>query len=165
MLPCLSDEANLPYVRAVLHETHRSSSLLVNGVPRRASEDIVLSNGMVIPENTAVFANMYQIHHDPEYWRDPQKFWPERFLDASGAVFTPDERVLPFGIGRRVCPGQTLAEKEFFLFFTAVMLKFRVAAAPGTELPGHGILDTPVTGIVRKPPTHYLTLTPRNLKC
>ena len=54
----LSDEQRLPYIRAVLHESHRSSALLFNGIPRRNSSDFTLKNGMVIPANTTVFANM-----------------------------------------------------------------------------------------------------------
>jgi cytochrome P450 len=96
--------------------------------------------------------------NDPEYWRDPEVFNPERFLDDRGK-FTPDERVVPFGTGRRVCPGQILAEKELFLFFAGIMQGFQMV--PGGELPGYGVEETNPKGLIRQPPTFEVVLMSR----
>jgi cytochrome P450 len=55
-----------------------------------------------IPKGTTVFAFLYNIHHDPKYYKDPKKFNPDRFIDGSGK-FVLDERIIPFGIGKRAC--------------------------------------------------------------
>ena len=72
--------------------------------------------GFVIPRGATVFGNLYHVMRDPDYWQRPDDFLPERFIDSDGQ-FRPDERVVPFSVGKRQCPGQQLAEKEFFLFF------------------------------------------------
>ena len=73
-----------------------------------------------------------------------------------------DERVIPFGLGKRYCLGQSLAEKEFFLFFVTILQKFKIEPAPGKVLPNHSIANTLAVGIVRQPPKHYLRMKARN---
>ena len=87
-----------------------------------------------IPKGTSVVAFLYHIHHDPKVFKDPKTFNPSRFIDQSGK-FVPSERVIPFSIGKRVCLGQSLAEKEFFIFFTNLMQQFEFKPEPGTSLP------------------------------
>ena len=87
-----------------------------------------------IPKGKSVFAFLYQIHHDPEHYNDPKTFNPSRFIDESGK-FIKDEQVIPFSIGKRFCLGQSLAEKEFFIFFTALMQQFEFLPDPHTPLP------------------------------
>ena len=63
--------------------------------------------------------------HDPEHFKNPEIFNPDRFIDLNGK-FVNDERVIAFGVGKRSCLGQTLAEKEFFIFFTGIMQQFQI---------------------------------------
>ena len=150
----------LPYVRAVLQETFRVSCLTFIGVPRYSKEDIRLQDGTFIPKNTTVMSNSYQIMNDETYWKEPERFNPSRFLDDSGA-FHADERVIVFGLGKRYCLGQSLAEKEFFLFFTIVMQQFKIFPSPGSPLPGHSIYDAPGTGVIRKTSPHTVRMKSR----
>ena len=83
-----------------------------------------------------------------------------RFLDDQGK-YVPDERVIPFGIGKRYCLGQSLAEKEFFLFFVGLMQKFDFGSVPGTELPSYDIEKVNVKGILRNTPTYEVLLKER----
>jgi methyl farnesoate epoxidase/farnesoate epoxidase len=53
---------------------------------------------------------------DPEYWGDPEAFRPERFLDPATGSLIRKERFVPFGFGKRVCMGESLAKSELFLF-------------------------------------------------
>ena len=151
----------MPFIRAVQLETFRSSSLTFNGVPRYSSASFDLQDGTTIPKETIVISNAYHIMHDPSYWKDPQNFSPDRFLDHTGS-FKHDERVILFGLGKRYCPGQSLAEKEFYLFFATILQKFKIEPAPGNALPDHAIANTPVTGTARSPPKHCLRMTARN---
>ena len=105
--------AKLPYLQAVIKETlrvHPPGPLL--SWARLSTSDVHLSNGMVIPSNTTAMVNMWAITHDPNLWKDPLAFKPERFLASAGGADVDvrgcDLRLAPFGAGRRVCPGKNL---------------------------------------------------------
>ncbi len=89
-----------------------------------------------------------------------QRFNPDRFLDSDG-VYHPDERLHPFGVGKRYCLGQTLAEKEFFLFVTGLLHSFRFERVVGEELPGYGIDVSHPMNVVRVCPDYRAKLTDR----
>ena len=148
-LPSLDDQAEMHYTNAVMEESLRMASLAPLAAPHVTKVDIQVKT-YTIPKGTAVFPNLYHIMHDPEYWQDPEEFKPERFLDADGK-FHHDERVIPFSTGKRYCIGQSLAEKEFFLFFSGILQAYRLTAMPGTKLPGIDINSTPM-GNLRKAP-------------
>ena len=94
---------------------------------------------------------------DPEHYESPGTFWPERYIDES-EHFIKDERVIPIGIGKCYCLGQSLAEKEFFLFFTGVLKRFRFRPVPGLPLPGYGRDDVEFAGAARNPPSNLRVL-------
>ena len=58
-----------------------------------------------------VFANLYHVINDPAYWQEPRTFRPDRFINQLTGEFIQDERVIPFGVGRRACLGKLLAEQ------------------------------------------------------
>jgi len=110
-----SDMPNLPYLRAVIKETlrlHPSAPLII----RECAEDCTV-NGSVVKAKTRVLVNVYTIMRDPDSWADPDEFVPERFLDSSEERVGEHQmefkgqnfRYLPFGSGRRGCPGASLA--------------------------------------------------------
>ncbi|CAA6654346.1 unnamed protein product [Spirodela intermedia] len=80
-------------------------------VPHRPSSTCTVA-GYKIPEGTKVFINVWAIHRDPRVWEDASEFKPERFLrEAGGADYSGNTfRYLPFGAGRRICPGISLGE-------------------------------------------------------
>lgn len=79
-------------------------------MPHEATEDCVVA-GYPIPKGTRIFINLWKLHRDPSVWSDPETFEPERFMtthsnmDASGQHY----EYIPFGSGRRSCPGAVLA--------------------------------------------------------
>ncbi|CAN0927701.1 3,9-dihydroxypterocarpan 6A-monooxygenase [Linum grandiflorum] len=101
-----SDVPNLPYLRAVIRETlrlHPSAPLII----RECAEDCLV-NGFSVKSKTRVLVNVYAIMRDPKSWTNPDEFDPERFMEDSeykGQNF----RYLPYGSGRRGCPGASLA--------------------------------------------------------
>ncbi|KAG0499230.1 hypothetical protein HPP92_003921 [Vanilla planifolia] len=96
------------YLNAVVKETLRLHPPFPMLVPRAARRDTELS-GYKVPANTTVFINAWAIARDPEYWKRPEEFWPERFLDdgCGGGVDYRGQcfHFIPFGAGRRSCPG------------------------------------------------------------
>ncbi|KAK3219932.1 hypothetical protein Dsin_013902 [Dipteronia sinensis] len=110
-----SDTPNLPYLRAVIGETlrlHPPAPLII----RECAEDCKI-NGSIVKAKTRVLVNVYAIMRDPELWAHPDEFMPERFLEGSGERIGEhlmefkgqNFRFLPFGSGRRGCPGTSLA--------------------------------------------------------
>ncbi len=61
-------------------------------------------------------------------------------------------QVIPFGVGKRVCLGQTLAEKELFIFFTGILQQFEILPVPGTVLPSY--VDIYPKALLRTPPPY-----------
>lgn len=71
---------------------------------------------------------------NPDLWDEPSEFRPSRFINAEGRVLKP-EFFIPFGVGRRMCLGKTLANMEVFLFFSNLLHRFDLSLPEGCELP------------------------------
>ncbi|KAH9609061.1 hypothetical protein KSS87_021821 [Heliosperma pusillum] len=108
-------EAHIPklkYLNAVLKETLRLHPPVALLVPHRSSKATIVG-GYDVEKNSMVFINTWAIHRDPKLWEEPLEFRPERFLSSSENFdFSGNQhKYLPFGSGRRMCPGLNLAEK------------------------------------------------------
>ncbi|KAK4257014.1 hypothetical protein QN277_006661 [Acacia crassicarpa] len=102
------DIDHMPYLNAVLKETLRLHPPIPLLVPRESMQDIKLL-GHHIGAKTRVIVNAWAIGRDPTYWDNPQEFEPERFLNSSIDYKGHDFQLIPFGAGRRGCPGTQLA--------------------------------------------------------
>jgi len=120
-LVTLSDKENLAYTEATMNECWRYCNVAAFGPPREADVDVNMK-GYTIPKGTQVIYNTYSLHMDEDHWGDPKSFRPERFIE--NGKYVHNERLFPFGIGRRRCLGETLARMENFLFFANLMLNF-----------------------------------------
>ncbi|KAK6151237.1 hypothetical protein DH2020_016169 [Rehmannia glutinosa] len=99
-----SDLTKLPYLQNIMSETFRLFPAAPLLLPHEATSDCTLS-GYDIPRGTILIVNAWAIHRDPKIWDDPTSFNPERF--EAGEVGPP--KLIPFGMGRRLCPGMGLA--------------------------------------------------------
>ena len=105
-----SDIASLPYLEAIVKETlrlHPPGPLIV----RESTENCIVF-GFDIPSNTRVLINVWALGRDPKYWENPLEFDPERYLEGRQGkldVRGQSYQLLPFGSGRRGCPGASLA--------------------------------------------------------
>lgn len=104
------DIQNLPYIEAIVKETMRMHPVAPLLVPRKTREDIKI-NGYDIQSETRAFVNVWSIGRDPNLWKEPEQFCPERFIGKTIDVKGQDFELLPFGAGRRMCPGYTLGLK------------------------------------------------------
>ncbi|XP_034054479.1 cytochrome P450 1A1 [Gymnodraco acuticeps] len=130
--PLLSDRPNLPFLEAFILEIFRHSSFLPFTIPHCTTKDTSL-NGYYIPKDTCVFINQWQINHDPELWKDPSSFAPDRFLSSDGSEVNRQEgeRVMVFGMGKRRCIGEVIARNEVYLFLAIIVQKLHFHAMPG----------------------------------
>nr|GMC55405.1 cytochrome P450 CYP736A12-like [Ipomoea batatas]GME14093.1 cytochrome P450 CYP736A12-like [Ipomoea batatas] len=102
------DLPNLEYLEMVIKESFRLHPVATLLVPRESLEDIEL-NGHFIPKKSRVMINCWAIGHDPNIWSENvEQFFPERFMSKSVDIRGHDFHLLPFGYGRRVCPGVNL---------------------------------------------------------
>ena len=132
-LPGLMDQASTPYTMAFIDEVHRMASLVPLAVQHWTNKDVKVGN-FTIPKDSIVVPNIWEVHHDKETWGDPETFRPERFLSAEGK-FVKNERVMPFSLGARRCPGESLAKAELYLFLSALIQGFTFEPSPGCQPP------------------------------
>ena len=158
-IPRLGNRDQMHYTNAVLHESLRLSCLVYNALPHYTNSSVKVDN-YVIPKNTVIIPSLMNVLLDPDHFQDPHQFDPSRFLNKDGE-FQPDEQVVAFSIGKRYCLGQSLAEKEFFLFFTGIMQRFDISPEPNQKLPSYHIKDSTARGTIRSAPSFNLILTER----
>ncbi|XP_058107400.1 geraniol 8-hydroxylase-like [Magnolia sinica] len=117
-----SDIIRLPYLQAIVKETlrlHPPGPLF----PRRTIADVEV-HGFSIPKNTWITMNVWAIGRDPNVWAEPASFLPERFLDSDIDFKGQDFELIPFGSGRRICPGLPLAFRMVHLLLASFLHSF-----------------------------------------
>lgn len=87
-----------------------------------------------IPVGTSITIPTYSLHHDPQFFADPEKFDPERFSEESKGNMT-SYAYEPFGIGPRMCIGQRFALIETKLVFFYLLSKFELVPVEKTQIP------------------------------
>lgn len=155
-----ADIKNLPYLQAIVKETfrlHPPGPLLT----RESSTSEVVC-GYNIPAKTRLFINIWAIGRDPDQWKNPLEFMPERFIDEEGNghsefdVRGQSYHLLPFGTGRRRCPAISLALHVLHVNLAALIQCFQLKVnggdgkvdmeeKPGFTLPrAHPLICVPV---------------------
>ncbi|XP_057421867.1 cytochrome P450 71D11-like [Lotus japonicus] len=117
----------LKYLKAIIKEVlrlHPPGPLLI---PRECEEACEI-NGFNIPVKSRVIVNAWAIGRDPKYWNEPNRFYPERFIDNSIDYKGTDFKYIPFGAGRRICPGMNygMANVEEVLAFLLYHFDWRL---------------------------------------
>ncbi|KAK2433051.1 cytochrome P450 83B1 [Trifolium repens] len=117
------DIQSFNYLKAIIKETLRlylPNTLLL---PRETMDDCTIS-GYKIPANTIVYVNAWAIHRDIDVWKNPEEFCPERFLESSINFLGQDFELIPFGAGRRICPGISMAVASLELILANILYSF-----------------------------------------
>lgn len=161
-LPGFDDRKSLPYINALVLEVSRWHAVVPTGVPHRVTEDDVHS-GYFIPKRTIVFANIWNMLHDPRVYDKPFEFKPERFLRTENKEPELDPYEVSFGFGRRICPGRVLADVSIFICCAMTLAVFNIS-----KYCEDGIVFEPDTettsGAISHPTPFKCTIKSRNEK-
>lgn len=142
----IDDQQELRYTDAVVKETMRFMPVVPMMLPYRTSDEVrVTADGRdyVIPNNTQVVVNGFNMQRDPALWDEPDRFNPERFmsgpdsdLELRGSDVQNDPhhlKFLPMGTGRRACAGYSLAKMELFMQGATLMQCFHWSPPAGLD--------------------------------
>ncbi|KAL1734779.1 cytochrome P450 [Schizophyllum commune] len=137
-LPEAQDAEHLPYLNAIIQETHRFHTVTPLAIPHRATKDPHYK-GYLIPEGATIFGNLYGLFHDPDLFDEPYTFNPDRYMltehgTKPGVDDSAFRNTLIFGFGRRICPGMHLANVSVALAAMKLLwaFEFRPATDPKT---------------------------------
>ena len=122
-----SDVKNLPYLQAIVKETMRLYPAAPLLIPHESVEDCIVS-GYHVPARTRLLVNIQKLQKDPLIWEDPCEFRPERFL-ISHTKFDlrgQNHQLMPFGSGRRKCPGISFALQLMHLTLANLLHEFEI---------------------------------------
>lgn len=142
-VPTVEDLPRLRYVWAVLQESMRLFPPIWV-VSRIAIADDEIE-GFRIPAGSLIPISPYLVHRHPDFWQDPERFDPMRFI-GSGAAQRQAFQFLPFGAGPRHCIGQHFASMEMQLVLIAILQRYRLVPR------AHDVVE----------PEALVTLRPRN---
>ncbi|CAF2040437.1 hypothetical protein HID58_033068 [Brassica napus] len=101
------DIGKVPYLYLVIMETFRLHPALPLLLPRETMTHIKVQ-GYDIPPKRRILVNAWAIARDPKLWKNPEEFNPDRFMDNPVGYRGQSFEFLPFGSGRRMCPGITM---------------------------------------------------------
>ncbi|KAG6812127.1 hypothetical protein H0H92_004241 [Tricholoma furcatifolium] len=151
-LPSFKDRPFLPYIDAVVREVLRWRPVARLGLPHQTTtSDVIKYQGRqyLVAEGSVIFAVIWQVNlallvynltpiisnraieHDPFKFEDPDRFMPERFVDAEGRL-KPNYQTSAFGFGRRMCPGIPFAERSLWIAIATMLWTFDIV---GSKLP------------------------------
>ncbi|KAL6650988.1 hypothetical protein ACP70R_009913 [Stipagrostis hirtigluma subsp. patula] len=144
-----ADLSDMAYLRAVIKETLRLHPVAPLMVPHFSMASCCI-DGYVIPPGARVLVNSWAIGRDARYWEDAEEFVPERFVEGGSAMDVSfkgnDFQFLPFGAGRRMCPGMNFAMASVELMLPNLVHRFDWELPHGME--GRGIDMSEAFGIV-----------------
>ncbi|KAK2967648.1 hypothetical protein RJ640_030519 [Escallonia rubra] len=124
-----ADLSQLHYLHSIIQETFRLFPATPMLVPHMSSADCSVG-GYNVPRGTILLVNAWAIHRNPQVWEDPTSFKPERF--EAGEV--EGHKLLPFGIGRRSCPGASLAQRVVGLTLASLIQCFEWERVDGNQI-------------------------------
>ncbi|KAG2701885.1 hypothetical protein I3760_06G065900 [Carya illinoinensis] len=127
-----SDTDHLPYIKMIMKETFRLHPPAPLLLPRQTMVPFQL-NGYDINPQSVIQVNAWAIGRDPQYWKNPEEFIPERFIDSSIDYKGQNFEFLPFGAGRRGCPGIYMATSTIELALANLLYCFDWKLPPGMK--------------------------------
>ncbi|XP_074369036.1 cytochrome P450 71B34-like [Apium graveolens] len=127
-----NDVQKLVYLKAVVKETMRLHPPAPLLLPHESIDNCVIS-GYKIEAKTRTYVNAYAIGRDPECYENPEEFLPERFLNSSIDFKGQHFELMPFGTGRRMCPGMLMGVATTELALANLLYSFNWELPPGMK--------------------------------
>ncbi|KAI3774366.1 hypothetical protein L1987_48918 [Smallanthus sonchifolius] len=127
-----SEISKLTYLQACIKENFRLHPSVPLLLPHMAAETCEVMN-YSIPKNAKIFVNVWAMGRDPKLWNDPLSFNPERFIDSKMDFKGQDFELLPFGSGRRICPGLPSGIKSVEFLLSSLVREFDWAIPNGED--------------------------------
>ena len=152
--PAIEDISQMNYTMATLMELQRLSAVAPASLPHKLLKETTVK-GYKFKKGTVFLSNILKLLWDPNQFPDPMTFKPERFLDTDGDVVRKDYFV-PFGIGKRICMGETLAKNEMFIFFVRLLQRLNISLTDKIPDP-----EDCISGITRIPKPYYVKVNDR----
>ncbi|XP_023759755.1 cytochrome P450 76T24 isoform X1 [Lactuca sativa] len=115
--------SQLPYLQAIIKETLRLHPPVPFLIPHQALHDVEVQ-GFIVPKNAQIICNIWAMGRDHNIWPNPKKFMPERFLKVKIDYKGQDYEFIPFGAGRRICPGLNIAHRMLHIMLGSLIHKF-----------------------------------------
>ncbi|KAL6619158.1 hypothetical protein ACP70R_034297 [Stipagrostis hirtigluma subsp. patula] len=150
-----SEISRLPYLQAVIKETFRLHPPVPLLLPRKATATVQIM-GHTIPEGARVLVNVWAMGRDKDIWPEPESFMPERFLERTTDFRGGDFELIPFGAGRRICPGMSLAIRMVHLVLASLLNQFKWTLP--VEMQRNGIDMTEKFGVTLTKATPFCPL-------
>ncbi|MED6150363.1 hypothetical protein PIB30_071569 [Stylosanthes scabra] len=125
-----SHVSKLPYLNAIVKEALRLHPPAPMLIPHKGNDDVELG-GFTVPKNAQILINAWFIGRDPDIWANPNSFEPERFLDSEIDFKGKHFELIPFGSGRRICPGLPLASRSLGFMLASLLYHFNWKVANG----------------------------------
>ena len=126
--PTWSDEAQLPYIQAIVKEIFRWRPVAVLGGQPHASTQEDVYNGYYIPKGSTMLANLWAIQLNEHNFPDPHNFIPERHL-TERLNYPHTDGHSAFGFGRRKCVGEHVAKQSLFINVARILWAFDIKKA------------------------------------
>ncbi|KAG0694284.1 cytochrome P450 [Suillus ampliporus] len=137
--PTFADQKSLPCLQAFISEALRWRLAAAIGMAHRTTKEVIWEN-YCIPAGTTVFGNPWAISRDPEFYPEPHAFKPQRWIDDQGRL-RDDVKFFVYGFGRRVCPGQHVANRSIFINTLLILWAFRLTLDPTKPLDDMGYMN------------------------
>ncbi|KAG1807819.1 cytochrome P450 [Suillus subaureus] len=136
--PTFADQGSLPRLQAFISEALRWRPVASAGASHRTTKEVIWEN-YCIPAGTTVIGNHWSISRDPDVYPEPYAFKPQRWIDDKGGL-RDDLKFFVYGFGRRVCPGQHLANRSVFIITLLILWAYKVTLDPTKPLENMGFM-------------------------
>ncbi|CAL1388181.1 unnamed protein product [Linum trigynum] len=150
----------LEYLKAVIKETFRLHPPAPILIPKETPEKVEI-NGFKIPIKSRVMVNVWVIGRDPTYWVEPEKFDPERFLNSTIDYKGANFEYIPFGAGRRMCPGMNFGMVVVQFVLANMLFHFDWKLTDGMKLKDFDMTEVYDTTLRKKEKLFLVPMAPR----
>lgn len=129
-----TDKNRLHYLQAVINEVMRINTIAPMTATHRCTQTAEFYNYR-IPKDTLIFISVWSLLYDESVFPEPHEFRPERFLSPDQKEFEKVQMFLPFGTGKRVCPGDQLTRQILLIYLSSLLQTVSLHPVPSDSTP------------------------------